>query len=1035
LAGGFKLDGLKGLVNIDVQGEFTESYLKGSVTGTLFSASVATINGSAYINWEGDGSIVLKGSANLANGFVKAGMTLSTDLKFSKAVASGYASINIKGNSISGEYLLQYTNNNVSSDDFVAGWGEVTLDAGIFDVSFFGGIKYYFNGKTEFFGRNEVPILSSWWIDESIKDLSVEIDWQNEVAGLIETRVLVYADKEKTILERVITQAEYEENGIFDLKDWASTTSRTIFITSLESNKLWDVELVSDYDYGEVEYTATTSLKDYSLTLNEFSYSEGLLTVDYETKNLNSSELSEPPADSYDPMLSETAPDIPDEQVYFYADEDDSGFDGIYLGVGGIDDSFSTLSLDYGTYFVYGIMTGDNLIPLKEYFEGTFTKALPISAITIDTDDLISIWDQGTFTLQGSMAKGANVSINSDYLDASIKITDPLRGGAWDSGIEISPELLVNNNGSVTYEIDTSLGDKPAPQTLSKTISLDYDPSLYKSIVGNSEADSVLAIDGVSQIIGGADLKTNLSIDTDSIFNSGLLIFSIEDVSNQVNWDVFNASGQMLGRGADIGGTINIEGVTYFATTLNYLSKQPDDAILQLSNLAAASTLESTSFQAPSSDADYGTIASFIEGEKIDKDDFKSITKLSGTSAANSFVYLTITLSNSSSQTVSDSLLVDGTAVDTGTTSGDEADAIDAQSKSVHEFIVCTDNEGGWTWDLFGSLLRDNPNYNEVTVTSCTLDVSGQVLGATEVSYQIDLSDPLESTDTIPDGSGTDTIPDGSGTDTIPDGSGTDTIPDGSGTDTIPDGSGTDTIPDGSGTDTIPDGSGTDTIPDGSGTDTIPDGSGTDTIPDGSGTDTVLDGSGTDTIPNGSGKVYHWSKHEIFTDTDRSGLIPHRELDEIDQGRVVSAADALAALKLAVGINPNEDSVEVSPYQFLAADVNEDGRVSAADALNILKMAVGLSGAYEREWKFVTEDTVLWDFEKSHSKVDRSNVPWEQINTNLDSIDAGDNLVGYLVGDVNASWGGNENADHLSMSHFSDLNANGVASLEQWWLV
>ena len=67
----------------------------------------------------------------------------------------------------------------------------------------------------------------------------------------------------------------------------------------------------------------------------------------------------------------------------------------------------------------------------------------------------------------------------------------------------------------------------------------------------------------------------------------------------------------------------------------------------------------------------------------------------------------------------------------------------------------------------------------------------------------------------------------------------------------------------------------------------------------------------------------------------------------------ITAADALAALKMAVGLNPNDADAVVLPYQFLAADINHDGKIRATDALNILKMAVGLSTAPEEEWIFV----------------------------------------------------------------------------------
>jgi len=157
-----------------------------------------------------------------------------------------------------------------------------------------------------------------------------------------------------------------------------------------------------------------------------------------------------------------------------------------------------------------------------------------------------------------------------------------------------------------------------------------------------------------------------------------------------------------------------------------------------------------------------------------------------------------------------------------------------------------------------------------------------------------------------------------------------------------------------------------------------------------------------------------------------------RELTEVETGRVVSASDALSALKLAVGINPNA-TLEVSPYQLLAADVNQDGRVSAADALSILKMAVGLEGAPEREWIFINETE---DFLNADETVfNRQNIEWEQLNQ---FTGVGDfNMVALLKGDVNGSWPAPEETglETLPDSYFTDLEAAGVAPAEQWWVV
>ncbi len=115
-------------------------------------------------------------------------------------------------------------------------------------------------------------------------------------------------------------------------------------------------------------------------------------------------------------------------------------------------------------------------------------------------------------------------------------------------------------------------------------------------------------------------------------------------------------------------------------------------------------------------------------------------------------------------------------------------------------------------------------------------------------------------------------------------------------------------------------------------------------------------------------------------------------------GNAIKANDALAALKIAVGMNPNADGSAVSPYQYLAADVNRDGQVKAADALNILKMAVKLSTAPEMEWLFVPESV-------GNESMSRTHVVWPDnpIPVTLD-MDQDVHLIGIVKGDVDGSW-------------------------------
>ena len=159
---------------------------------------------------------------------------------------------------------------------------------------------------------------------------------------------------------------------------------------------------------------------------------------------------------------------------------------------------------------------------------------------------------------------------------------------------------------------------------------------------------------------------------------------------------------------------------------------------------------------------------------------------------------------------------------------------------------------------------------------------------------------------------------------------------------------------------------------------------------------------GNDTIP-----AFGISSDSMTTGTD--GLYQHLDMagtythtsakvSGTAESNAIKANDALAALKIAVGMNPNADGSAVSSYQYLAADVNHDGQVKAADALNILKMAVKLSSAPEKEWLFVPESI-------GSESMSRSHVVWPDnpISVTLD-IDQELHLIGIVKGDVNGSW-------------------------------
>lgn len=152
----------------------------------------------------------------------------------------------------------------------------------------------------------------------------------------------------------------------------------------------------------------------------------------------------------------------------------------------------------------------------------------------------------------------------------------------------------------------------------------------------------------------------------------------------------------------------------------------------------------------------------------------------------------------------------------------------------------------------------------------------------------------------------------------------------------------------------------------------------------------------------------------------------------------VTSADALATLKIAVGLNPNSGGLKLSPYQIMAADVNRDGLVTPSDALNVLKMAIKYPGAPAAQWLFVNENQDFWDEANSRFTLTKNNANWNAgLTLDLAQSDKC-NLVGVLLGDVNGSWvapSGSLDLDDLDPSYFRQLATLIGVPTDQWGVV
>ena len=159
----------------------------------------------------------------------------------------------------------------------------------------------------------------------------------------------------------------------------------------------------------------------------------------------------------------------------------------------------------------------------------------------------------------------------------------------------------------------------------------------------------------------------------------------------------------------------------------------------------------------------------------------------------------------------------------------------------------------------------------------------------------------------------------------------------------------------------------------------------------------------------------------------------------------ITSADALAALKLVAGRNPNADAdgmasgtklpPSVSPYQFVAADVNRDGAVTVDDVRLLSAMATGRPGAPAPEWVLVREDQG-YGAEAGAAKgfaLTRTAASFQPDQTIVPGSGERGGWVAVLLGDVDGSWRpADASAAVLAPSYFEQLNVDLGVPLGQF---
>jgi hypothetical protein len=115
----------------------------------------------------------------------------------------------------------------------------------------------------------------------------------------------------------------------------------------------------------------------------------------------------------------------------------------------------------------------------------------------------------------------------------------------------------------------------------------------------------------------------------------------------------------------------------------------------------------------------------------------------------------------------------------------------------------------------------------------------------------------------------------------------------------------------------------------------------------------------------------------------------------------ITLSDVIASLKLFLGLNLPD--AYRSPYNYVAADLDANGKVELSDVISLLKVFLGLPVANTQamEWVFVKDSDSPTDINGQSFDKDHATPP---PITHDFSESAEVNIVGILRGDVDGSW-------------------------------
>ncbi len=407
------------LAEFGVEGGFTFQELTGSGTVKV-AGGLAEGAATATLNWEKNtlnAQCQLTALNNLLgiNGAMKADSNMNISINGTGTVGIPTIIPIWGGKSLAnGTTVLNFTNDDNYTNDYIAGWGSTSITAFGKVYSMTAGIRVNFDGSYSFLGGKTAarlqagqtsPLLS----DEVVNKKSIESDPIEDTA---------YTNSETFY-------ATEGQEWLMINAQWDNAAAGEISLTD-PNGVVYDLAAITNSDFiavvPELSDDTTTTLFIESPTPGTWTLQvasdeplEGLTFDGYQDTTLPQltiDEISINPYSQSGAIAYSGDSDLTGCQITFYYDDDHSGADGILMGQADNTGQFDwdTSSVAAGAYYVYGLISDGNNIPTASYYD----EPIEIEASQALTDILIGTGAAGRISYTDADNTLVTVSLKGD---------------------------------------------------------------------------------------------------------------------------------------------------------------------------------------------------------------------------------------------------------------------------------------------------------------------------------------------------------------------------------------------------------------------------------------------------------------------------------------------------------------------------------------------------------------------------------------------------------------------------------------------